>query len=571
MNKKLFLKTKESLSSVLPITTIVLMLNFTISPMPFSIRILFLIGTLLLILGMGLFTLGADIAMMPIGEQIGAQLTKSKKISLLIIGSLIMGIIITMAEPDLQVLANQIPSVPNIIIVLTVAVGVGIFLVVALLRIIFQWKLAYILIGLYTGVFILSVFIPKDYLAVAFDSGGVTTGPITVPFILSLGVGLSSVKGGNSSHDDSFGLVALCSIGPLFAIMLLRLFLNQTATNGHEILTTTDVKNMHDIFQLMKEALPKYSLDIIIALLPIIIFFVIFQIFALKLPKVQMIKISIGLFYTYIGLVLFLTGVNIGFLPAGYFIGHSIGGLSYSWILIPLGMIMGYFVVSAEPAVHVLNDQVEYLTGGAISKKAMLWSLSIGVALSLGLAMIRIIFEISILYFLLPGYTIALILTFFSPKIFTAIAFDSGGVTSGPMTATFILPFAMGACLALGGNMLLDAFGIVAMVAMTPLITIQVMGLVYKIKISHTEKEELYAIEELTDSILDKSEFEWSKTNVSSDVVDTYDWIEDTEFVENYDWAEELKEEMLAEEIAADNSFIDFEKQDQEQEGESKK
>lgn len=563
MNKKLFLKTKESLSSVLPITLTVLFLNFTITPMPFGIRGLFLIGSIFLILGMGLFTLGADMSMMPMGEQIGAQLTKSRKIALLIGVSLAMGIMITIAEPDLQILAEQVPSVPNIVIILWVAVGVGVFLVVALLRILFQWKLSYMLIFLYIAVFILGSFTSENYLAVAFDSGGVTTGPITVPFILALGIGLSSVRGGKSSHDDSFGLVALCSVGPIMAVMIMGMFF-KSSSNSFAYNPITDIANVSELFLLFGERFPEYFKEVGIALSPIVLFFVIFQLFALKLPKSQMIKMTIGILYTYFGLVLFLTGVNVGFLPAGEFIGKYIGSLSYSWILIPLGMLMGFFIVAAEPAVHVLNDNVEVLTGGAISKGAMLWSLSIGVAISIGLAMSRILFEISIWYILIPGYALALILTFFVPKIFTAIAFDSGGVASGPMTATFLLPFAMGACKAVGGNMLTDAFGIVSMVAMTPLITIQIMGVFYSIKIKSTQEEEMDVIDDFAEDIDVNEFFEWSGHEDSRDVVEFYDWIEEgTEFIENLEWASDLHGKRIYNDLATDNEYIDFDELDQ--------
>lgn len=557
MNKKLFLKIKESLTSVLPITLIVLILNFTMAPMPFGIRGLFLIGSIFLILGMGLFTLGADMAMMPMGELIGAQLTKSRRLGLLISVSLVMGIMITMAEPDLQVLAEQVPSIPNIVIILWVAAGVGLFLVIALLRIIFQWKLSYMLIGLYLAVFALGTYTSENYLAVAFDAGGVTTGPITVPFILALGIGLSSVRGGKSSHDDSFGLVALCSVGPIMAVMLMGMFFDSSSSNQTSS-SITHVSSVGELFHLFGESFPEYIKDISIALSPIVIFFMIFQLFALKLPKSQLIKMTIGILYTFFGLVLFLTGVNVGFLPAGAFIGEYIGNLSYSWILIPLGMIMGFFIVAAEPAVYVLNDNVEILTGGAISKRAMLLSLSIGVSISVGLAMVRIIFGISIWYILIPGYAIALTLTFFVPKIFTAIAFDSGGVASGPMTATFLLPFAMGACEALGGNILLDAFGIVAMVAMTPLVTIQIMGVIYSIKVKNTVDEEEDVIDDIAIEFEIEDVLEWSGQEESSDVGESYDWVEDTEFIENLEWASDLREKRVYNSIIADNEYIDF-------------
>ena len=556
MNKKLIFKTKESLSSVLPITIIVLILNFTITPMPFVIRGLFLMGAFLLILGMGLFTLGADVAMMPMGELIGSELTKSRKLVLLVGISLLMGIMITMAEPDLQVLAEQVPSVANRVIILWVAVGVGIFLILALLRILFQWRLSYLLIGLYIAVFILGAFTSADFIPVAFDSGGVTTGPITVPFILALGVGVSSVMGGKSSQDDSFGLVAFGSIGPILAIMVLGMVYDTSSYRQ----PPKGMPAAHDVFDLLylfRDSFPFYMREVAIALLPIIVFFIIFQLVALKLPKSQMIKMGVGSIYTYLGLVLFLTGVNVGFLPAGTYIGKFIGGIQYNWILIPLGMIMGFFIVAAEPAVHILNDEVEVMTGGAISKNAMLWSLSIGVSISIGLAMVRILYGVNILYILIPGYTIALALTFFVPKVFTAIAFDSGGVASGPMTATFLLPFAMGACEAVGGNILTDAFGVIAMVAMTPLITIQVMGLIYNIKNRYTTEEEADVMEEIAEGIEEEEEqLEW--VGQSCDVAEYYNWPENLEFVENMEWANEIREEKLYNEITEDNDYIDF-------------
>ncbi len=560
MEDKLFFRTKEAFSAVLPITIIVLILNFTMAPMPFGVRSLFLTGAVLLVLGMGLFTLGADMAMMPMGEQIGGQLTKSKKLGLLIVVSLIMGVMITIAEPDLQVLAGQVSAVPKVTLVFCVALGVGFFLIISLLRILFQWKLAHMLIGLYLFMFIFATFVPEDYLAVAFDSGGVTTGPIAVPFILALGVGVCSVGGGQSSHDDSFGLIALCSIGPIFAVMLLGIFY-EGSPSVHSAVEPLDINHLKDIYVLLQQSFPMFFKDVALALSPIIVSFVLFQIFALKLPKTHIIKMAVGIIYTYLGLVLFLTGVNVGFMPAGNFIGQYIGLLKYNAILIPIGMMMGFFVVAAEPAVHVLNDQVEDMTGGAISKETMLWSLSIGVAISVGLAMIRVLFGVNIWYFLIIGYAVALIMTFFTPKIFTAIAFDSGGVASGPMTATFILPFAMGACDSVGGNMLADAFGIVAMVAMTPLITIQAVGIIYRVKVRHTEEDEFEAMEDIAEELESAVELKvWDlHMDSSSDVMSSLTWIDDTEFVENIEWASQIREEQIYDDISTDNSYIDFE------------
>lgn len=486
--KNLLEKLKESLGAVLPIIGIVLVLCFSIAPISNSVLMTFVVGAVLLIIGMMFFTLGAEMAMTPMGERIGTKLTNTRKISVVIVLCFILGFIITISEPDLQVLAEQVPSIPNYTLIIAVATGVGIFLVAAVLRMLFGIPLAHMLLILYPIIFILASIVPQDFLTVAFDSGGVTTGPMTVPFIMALGIGFSAVRSDKHAENDSFGLVALCSVGPILAVLLLGL-LYHPGESGYEQTMIVKTDNSVEMWQLFQEGLPYYMKEMLISLLPIILFFFIFQIVSLHLHKKTLVKIIIGIIYTYIGLVLFLTGVNVGFMPAGNYLGQVIAGLSYPWIIVPIGMLIGYFIVKAEPAVYVLTEQVEELTSGAISAKAMGMSLSIGVAFSLGLAMVRVLTGISILWFLLPGYAVALGLTFFVPKIFTAIAFDSGGVASGPMTATFLLPFSMGACEALGGNVVTDAFGVVAMVAMTPLITIQILGLFYQIQEQMKEKQ----------------------------------------------------------------------------------
>ena len=488
-SKKLKEKIRESLSSVLPISLLVLLLSVTLVPVELSTMSMFIVGALLLIVGMGLFTLGADMAMLPMGTHMGARLTKGKNIWMLVGVAFALGMLITVAEPDLTVLANQVQGVPNLVLILTVSVGVGIFLVVALLRILFQWKLSYILIGLYALVFLLGALIKPEFVPMAFDAGGVTTGPMTVPFILALGVGVANVRSGKSAQDDSFGLVALCSVGPILAIMIISLFFPHLS-NIPEDHAAANVQTTHDLIGVYGQGLPTYLWEVFVALAPIVALFLVYQMAALRLPKAELKRIGVGLLYTYVGLVLFLTGVNIGFLPMGDYLGRQLGAADYRWLLVPLGMLMGYLVVAAEPAVHVLNGQVEQVTSGAISKSVMMRTLSIGVSISVGLAMTRVLTGISIWWFLLPGYAIALGLTFFTDPIFTAIAFDSGGVASGPMTAAFMLPLAMGACGALGGNILEDAFGIVAMVAMTPLIAIEVLGVVYRVKTGKGRKPE---------------------------------------------------------------------------------
>lgn len=478
MNEKLKEKIQESFSSVLPITILVMALSIFVVPLEIDTIVMFLMGAFLLILGMGFFSLGADMSMIPMGEGIGVELTKTKKITMLIIICFLIGFMITIAEPDLVVLAQQVAGVPDMILICIVAVGVGIFLVITMLRILFQISLSKMLIVFYSMLLVVSLFVPDNFIAVAFDSGGVTTGPITVPFILALGLGLASIRGDKNSQDDSFGLVALCSIGPIIAVMILGIVYSPQDARYEEVVLPK-VLTMQDVMRQFTIELPHFLKEVLLALVPICIFFSVFQLISRRFRKHQLQKIIIGLIYTMIGLVLFLTGVNVGFIPVGNLIGAKLASESFKWLLVPIGMLIGYFIVAAEPAVHILNRQVEEVSEGAISPKVMNRGLSIGVAVSVGLSMIRVLTGISIYWFLIPGYVLALFLTFKVPKIISGIAFDSGGVASGPMTSTFLLPFAMGACDALGGNILIDAFGAVAMVAMTPLIAIQLMGLIY--------------------------------------------------------------------------------------------
>ncbi len=472
--KQIYGSLKESLQSVLPITAIVLLLSISVSPLNSGVLVLFTFGTLLLIAGMSLFNIGSGISMEPLGEGIGKQISKSKKIIIPVVICFILGVLITIAEPDLQVLAEQVPSIPNIVLIMCVAVGVGAFLVIALLRIRFGIPLAKLLIVFYAVVILLAFFVPDDFVPTAFDSGGVTTGPITVPFIMALGTGMATMSHKKNSGENSFGLVSLCSIGPILSVLILSICFNPVPETSETVIP--EIETTKDAFMCFFHALPEYGKEVLAAFLPIVAVFVVFQLISRRFHKHQIAKICVGFIYTYMGLVLFLTGANVGFMPAGKLIGSTIAGSDYKYLLIPIGIIMGYFVVSAEPAVHSLKKQVVEVTNGAISQKSVGYALSIGVGISVGISMLRVLTGIPLLPFLIAGYAISLIISFFVPPIYTGIAFDSGGVASGPMTTTFMLPLVMGACEVLGGNVMTDAFGIVAMVAMAPLITIQVLG-----------------------------------------------------------------------------------------------
>ncbi|MFP3091469.1 DUF1538 domain-containing protein [Treponema sp. TIM-1] len=490
MNKILKAKIMEAFSSVLPITAIVLIASVFLVPVPAGTILMFLVGASLLIIGMGFFTLGADMAMMPIGEGIGIQLTRSSNLFLVLLVSFIMGLIITIAEPDLQVLALQVPSIPPLALILTVAVGVGLFLVIAVLRTFLKIRLSVLLIIFYLIVFAVAFLAPNNFIPVAFDSGGVTTGPITVPFILAMGVGVAAVRSDKDSQNDSFGLVSLCSVGPILSVLILGIFFKPTGADIESHVVPL-IETSQDVVKTFALEMPHYLVDVLYAMAALVIFFVIFQFISRRFKKHQLARIAVGFFYTLLGLVVFLTGVNVGFIPVGQLLGSELAASPLKWILVPLSMVIGYFIVAAEPAVHVLTKQVEEISSGSISQKNMNRGLSIGMASALAITMIRILTGISIMWILIPGYAVALILTFFVPRIFTGIAFDSGGVCSGPMTSTFLLPLAMGTCEGIGGDLMTDAFGIVAMVAMAPLLVIQFMGLMYgrKLKVSAQKTE----------------------------------------------------------------------------------
>ena len=471
-------KIKESLISALPITAIVYVLALTSW---FSLStaelITFTVGAAMLVLGLGLFSLGADLAMTPMGTHVGSGLSKQRKLILLLTVCFVLGMLITIAEPDLQVLATQVSAVMNgTVLIYAVGAGVGLFLMVAILRIVFKRTLSNILMLFYMLAFAAALMLVVNgneaLLPLAFDSGGVTTGPITVPFIMALCVGISGVLGDKHSQENSFGMVALCSIGPVLAVLVLGIF-----SGNNMSYAVPDYTVSNDILGAFLHTAGHTAKEVALALGLIVVFFAICQVLFLKLPKRRLYKIAMGVVFTYIGLVLFLTGVNVGFMPVGFKLGFALSNLPKP-LLIGISLVMGVLVVLAEPAIHVLNAQVEEVTGGGVRKKSMMLGLCIGVGAAIALSVLRIVYDFSLVYYIIPGYFISLALSLFVPPVYTAIAFDSGGVASGPMTSGFILPFAIGACVGLQGPdaVLRDAFGVVAVVAMTPLITIQLLG-----------------------------------------------------------------------------------------------
>lgn len=486
-------KVKEACMSVLPIALIILLLSFTVCPLPNDIFIAFVVGTILLILGLGLFSLGAEMSMERIGAHIGANLTRSRKIPIIAIISLIVGVLITICEPDLHVLAgytgDQMPP-----FVLAVAAGLGTFLVIAVMRIIFKIKFKYILVFGYGAILILAVvayFVNPAFLAIAFDAGGVTTGAMSVPFVMSIGAGIAAITSQDGDEDNSFGLMAVCSIGPIISILVMGL------AGGFENISYTShglpvFDNSLEMGISFVGAIPTIVGKVLLGLVPILVFFLIYQLFTERVHKKEMAQIFIGAGYIFVGMILFLVGVEVGFMPVGSYLGETFAAMKHAWVVIPVGMIIGFCMTYAEPAVGVLNKQVEEATSGTIPPKVLPMAMALGVALSAGIAMIRALTGIPILPFLLVGYIAAVALAFYCPPLFTSIAFDAGGVASGVMAATFLLPLSIGVCAirhATADMIMIDAFGTIALVAMAPTVSIQVVGVMYKIKLSHTKTE----------------------------------------------------------------------------------
>ena len=486
-------KVKEACMSVFPIALIILFLSFTVCPLPNDIFLAFVVGTCMLVVGLGLFSLGAEMSMERIGAHIGANLTRSRKIPIIAIISLIVGVLITICEPDLHVLAGYTGD-QMLPFILAVAAGLGIFLVIAVLRIIFKIKFKYILLGGYGLILILATvayIVNPKFLAIAFDAGGVTTGAMSVPFVMSIGAGIAAITSQDGDEDNSFGLMAVCSIGPIISILVMGLAggFKDISYVSHNLPVFGNSQEMGISFI---EAVPEIVGKVLLGLVPILAFFIIYQFCTERVHKKEMAQIFIGAGYIFVGMILFLVGVEVGFMPVGSYLGETFAQMKHAWVVIPAGMIIGFCMTYAEPAVGVLNKQVEEATSGTIPPKVLPMAMALGVALSSGIAMMRALTGFPILPFLLIGYAAAVALAFYCPPLFTSIAFDAGGVASGVMAATFLLPLAIGVCSirsATADMIMVDAFGTIALVAMAPTVSIQIVGVIYKIKLSRSKTE----------------------------------------------------------------------------------
>ena len=476
-------KFKETAVSVLPVMAIVFLLGFTIVPLEPMLLLKFFVSGILLIIGLTIFLLGVDLGIQPMGERCGAALTQKKSLLLLLASAFVIGFIVTVAEPDIQVFGDQVrgvfPFVNKLAFTFVIAGGVGLFIMLGLLRTVANLSLKWTLFISYTILFAVAFFAPDSFIAIGFDSGGATTGPMTVPFIMALGIGVSSVRAGK--EDNSFGLTGISSIGPVLAVVVYAIAVKgghsvvPEVSEANEVVQTTGV-----VLQVLHESLTSIA--------PLFGLFIIFQIVLLKMTARQVIRMLIGFVYSFVGLSIFLGGVYGGFMQTGKQLGQVFGSLAFQrggiwmFLLILTSLILGAIIVCAEPAVWCLSEQVETVSGGTIKRKMLLIFLSVGTTVAIGLAMWRAIAGFNIKWLLIPGYVISMLLMLFCPELFTGIAFDSGGVASGPLTSTFVLSFALGAANSASGSS--DSFGVIALVAMMPLIAIQIMGIVYKIKTS---------------------------------------------------------------------------------------
>ena len=489
-------KCKESAVSILPFFLIISALYLIFLPFNIWAMLTILISTLMMIVGMALFGIGVDMSTMKMGGYVGSNLSKSRRLTLMLVLSFFLGFVVTIAEPDLMVLAEQVPGISSKwIIIITVSLGTGIFLLLSTIRTIFRLNIKTMLIISYAIALILAVIAPIRFVPLSYDAVGVTTGAVSVPFIMAFGLGICAVRSGKNNQEDGFGLVALASIGPVIAVLIVSLFIRSNesvVSETAEMISTAGGMGASILMSILT-----YLKEVFIVIIPIFLFFIVYNIFVLKLPKVVIARIFVGIMYCYIGLTLFLTGVTSRYLPTATMLGATIAN-GYEWALAPISLIVGFFLVFAEPAVHVLNKQVEDITDGVISRKTMLISISIGVSVAMLLVVMRAILHINFLWIIAPLTLIMIVLCIFAPNLFVSIAFDSGGVAAGSLSASFVLPFVVGICQTLAIDGMEYAFGTIAIIAIMPTIVIEIMGIRYAYIVAKSKPKKRRAHSEVT-------------------------------------------------------------------------
>lgn len=490
-------KLKEVLFSVLPITTIVFILHFTISPLDPKLIYLFLVGSIMVIVGLTVFLIGIDQGIENIGRGVGNVIARSNSYCIAITVSLILGFFISFAEPDLHILAKQVSSVTdgkfnNMLMVTLVSIGIGVMMTVGMIRSLKNIKIKYILTFSYLLIFVLSFFSNYNFIAIAFDASGATTGAITVPFMLALASGISSMKKDSKVNEDtSFGVIGISSTGAIIGILIAGIFFRNDVIEGslpENSIGSTDIGSM------FLKNLIHIAYETSLTLLPIVFTYAIIQIFFLKQRKNRVIGVVSGIVMTYVGLVVFLLGINSGFMEIGIQLGIKLSGLDSRTPILIVSLLLGVTTVLAEPAVHVLKHQVEDVTGGSVRREWVLIFLSSAVGLAILLSSLRIMVDwIELWMYLIPGFGFAIILSYFVPELFVGMAIDAGGVASGPMTATFSLAFIQGISAGMpNADIIRDGFGMIAIVAMVPIISIEILGVLYQLSVRRTSNKEIH-------------------------------------------------------------------------------
>ena len=491
--KEFWDKCRESAVSILPFFAIIMVLYLVFLPFNLATTLALLVATLIMIVGMALFNVGVDMSTMKMGGYVGSHLSRSRKLSFMAILSFVLGFMVTISEPDLMVLAEQVPGISSKwVILITVSLGTGIFLLLSTIRTIFRLSIKKILIISYALSLILS-FVTTwigsgNFVPLSFDAIGVTTGAMSVPFIMSFGLGICAVRSGKNNQEDGFGLIALASIGPVIAILLVSLFIRTDSTIAAE--SVARIETFADWGVLFGSSILSYLKEVFIVIIPIFIFFVWYNYRYLKYPKSTILRMFFGLIYCYIGLVIFLTGVASGYLPTADLLGFSIASSDLKWALIPISLVIGAVLIFAEPAVHVLNKQVEDITGGVIRKRTMLVGISIGVAIAMFLVVLRALLGFSFMLILVPLIILLIVISIYTPRLFVGIAFDSGGAAAGSLSASFVLPFILGICKALEFDGMLYGFGTIAIISILPTIVIEIMGVRYQMFLNKTKPKQ---------------------------------------------------------------------------------
>ena len=464
-----------------------LILHVAFVPLPCSLLMTFAKGTLIVIAGLTFFLHGMELSIMPIGSLLGSAIMRSKKVFFILISGAVIAFLVAVAEPNLLILGKQVEEnvagLSSITLLLISSVGLAVAITLSLIRSIFQVPFKLIIFIVYALIFVLSIFASELYVSIALDAGGAITGPLTVPFIISFGVGSASVRGDIKAHDDNFGYTGLGVAAPVLMVLIYAVFVRLIkGTTISPIENPVEVVSQLSSSASLLQLLPSTLMSVFISILPVIAVFLVFQFCMLHLPPEALRRIIMGFIYSYIGLCLFFLGTNTAFIPVAETLGSKIATLSFNWIAIPIAFVMGGAVVCSEPSAHALMKEVEEVSEGNIRASLMLFSLAIGTSFFVALALVRIFFELSIWAIIIPSYIVIFFLLLFSPSLFSAIAFDSGSVASGPISSAFVLPMAMGFSAKFSQTSSTNAFGLIAMTSLAPLITIQILGILFEMK-----------------------------------------------------------------------------------------